>query len=70
MTSHPDSVLVLPSPGPGADHPPDLPAGLPGSGSSEGKAGGLTAAVTVPVALIHHADVAHPTGEASTEMWP
>ena len=51
-------------PGPGADHPPDFPAGLPRPGAAEGEAGGLAAAGAAPAALVHRPDAAHPAGEA------
>lgn len=61
------SALTLPppsSPGTGADHPPDLAAGLPRPGPAEGEAGRLAAAGALQAALLHRPDAAHPAGEA------
>ncbi|XP_049504082.1 proline-rich protein 5-like isoform X4 [Panthera uncia] len=55
--------------GPGADHPPDLSAGLPRPGPAEGEAGRL-AAVPVPAALIHCPDVARPAARRHSRVRP
>nr|XP_020142101.1 proline-rich protein 5-like isoform X2 [Microcebus murinus]XP_020142102.1 proline-rich protein 5-like isoform X2 [Microcebus murinus] len=56
--------------GPGADHPPDLPAGLPRPGPAEGEAGRLAAAGPAQAALIHRPDVAHPAGRRHSRVRP
>ncbi|XP_040351366.1 proline-rich protein 5-like isoform X3 [Herpailurus yagouaroundi] len=55
--------------GPGADHPPDLSAGLPRPGPAEGEAGRL-AAGPVPAALIHCPDVARPAARRHSRVRP
>ncbi|XP_066107392.1 proline-rich protein 5-like isoform X2 [Saccopteryx bilineata] len=55
--------------GSGADHPPDLPAGLPGPGPAEGEAGRLAAA-PVPSALVRCPDVAHPAARRHSRVRP
>lgn len=66
-SSHLPTRPLLSSPGPGADHSPDLPAGLPRPGPAEGEAGRPAAAGPVQAALIHSPDVAHPAGAAPVE---
>lgn len=68
LMAGPANFCLFSPPGPGADRPPDLPAGLPGPGPAEGEAGRFAAAGPVSATLIHHPDVAHPAGEAPVEM--
>ncbi|XP_070329272.1 proline-rich protein 5-like isoform X2 [Odocoileus virginianus] len=56
--------------GPGADHPPDFPAGLPRPGAAEGEAGGLAAAGAAPAALVHRPDVARPAARRHSRVRP
>jgi hypothetical protein len=67
------SPLTFPplfSPGTGADHPPDLSAGLPRPGPAEGEVGRPAATGTAQAALIHCPDAACPAGEALVQACP